>query len=170
MTGPAGNILGIRLRTLRGKKLSVRGGREGLFVPAGIAVGPRLFVAEGASDVCAGLDLRLPIIGRPSCNGGTSLIIEFVRTHDAREIIIVADADAPGQKGAERLAAMLLDRTKSAVRVISPPTMIKDLRDWKVAGAMLEDLVKVVESTKLRRAVPVAIRQARRRAASRRVK
>ncbi|MEN6452085.1 MAG: hypothetical protein ABFC96_16465, partial [Thermoguttaceae bacterium] len=51
MSDAAGKVLGIRLRLASGKKLSIKGGREGLFVPENLdqPVGV-LLVAEGPSD------------------------------------------------------------------------------------------------------------------------
>jgi hypothetical protein len=170
MTDVNGNVRGIRLRALNGRKFAVRGGREGLFIPADVAIGTRLFVAEGPSDVCAGLDLGLSIIGRPSCMGGIRMIVELVQNRKPREVIVVADADHPGPDGAELLAKTLLDRTQAAVRVVVPPDGIKDLRDWKATGATVEDVEEAVGRAELRRPIPLSIRRAQKHALENRVR
>ena len=104
MQDAGGNVLGFRLRLPGGKKLSVRGGKEGLFVPEGIDAHGLLLIAEGPTDTAALLDLGFNAVGRPSCTGGVKLLVDLVRKHRPSEVVIVADADTPGQRGAESLA------------------------------------------------------------------
>lgn len=61
----AGVLTGIRLRLADGRKLSVRGGPEGLFVPADLGQPERLLIAEGPTDTASLLDLGLAAVGRP---------------------------------------------------------------------------------------------------------
>ena len=72
MTDAQGDVLGIRLRLRNGRKLSVRGSKEGLFLPAGLEGGQQLLVAEGPTDTAALLDLGFAAVGRPSCTGGAA--------------------------------------------------------------------------------------------------
>src|SRR5262249_14899950 len=100
MRDASGKIIGIRLRLAFGRKLAVRGSKDGLFVPADIDVEApaQLFFTEGVTDAAALLQLGFPaVIGRPSCSGGIKLLGELVQRVQPRGIVIVADQDAPGQ-------------------------------------------------------------------------
>ena len=82
MSNAAGDVLGIRLRLPGGKKLSVKGGKEGLVhsrrgplrLPSGRLL---LLIAEGPTDTAALLDLGFSAVGRPSCTGGVKLLVEL---------------------------------------------------------------------------------------------
>ena len=150
MSNAAGQVLGIRLRLPNGKKLSVRGGREGLFIPEGIGAGDRLLIAEGPSDTTALLDLRFPAVGRPSCMGGVKLLVELVRKLKPSAVVIVADGDAPGRRGAESLAAALVAYC-SEVRTITPPAGVKDAREWKRSGATAAEVEAAIGAAAVRK-------------------
>jgi phage/plasmid primase-like uncharacterized protein len=72
MRNANGKVVGIRLRRPDGRKVSVTGGHEGLFIPRGrdLYPGEPLLIAEGPTDTAALLDLNFMAIGRPSCTGG----------------------------------------------------------------------------------------------------
>jgi hypothetical protein len=170
MSNATGMVTGIRLRLPGGKKLSVRGGKEGLFIPEGLPTEsphpsplPKgegtsvsspslstnhypptttLLIAEGPTDTAALLDLGFDAVGRPSCMGGVKLLIDFVQHKKPTNIVIVADADAPGQRGAESLATVLLAYSQS-VRIIAPPSGVKDAREWRRSGATAADVQQV---------------------------
>lgn len=131
MVDATGRVVGIRRRFDDGRKLSVRGGHEGLFVPSGLSTTGTLYVAEGPTDVAALLTLGLNAIGRPNCRGAVELCRELCR---GRVVVIVADADKPGREGAQTLAAELATVAES-VRVVEPPSGTKDIRAWVQAGA-----------------------------------
>jgi hypothetical protein len=149
MRYPSMQVCGISLRPLMGKKFSMRGGTNGLFIPRDLA-GDHLFVCEGPTDTAAMLDLGFAAIGRPSCSGGVPLIVELLKAQRIKELTIVADGDEPGQKGAEQLAraARLYCVT---VKTITPPLGIKDARAWKLAGATSRDVQRVVANAYARR-------------------
>jgi len=138
--------IGVRLRLPDGRKLSVRGGHEGLFVP-GVAPGSSdLWVTEGPTDAAAALDLGLAdVVGRPSCAGGVQIFVEFVGRRRPARVVIVADNDAGGQTGAARLAAQLALYVPD-VRVVTPPPQHNDLRAWLRAGATRADVERVTEA------------------------
>ncbi|MCL4205538.1 MAG: toprim domain-containing protein [Pirellulaceae bacterium] len=150
MCDPARRVLGVRLRMASGHKLAVKGGREGLFVPIDLDIDDRLLVTEGPTDCAALLDLGFCAVGRPSCSGGVRLLIELVQAQRPAELVIVADGDAPGQRGAENLAAVLVAYSR-AVRVITPPSGIKDSREWKRRGATAADVAAVIDVAPVRR-------------------
>jgi len=150
MVDHAGHVLGVRLRFPDGRKLSVTGGHEGLFIPDGLDYSRPLVIAEGPTD-CAGLlDMGFPSIGRPSCSSGVRHCIELVRAHWPLDVVVMADSDPPGRRGAESLAIALLPYARS-VRVICPPDGIKDARAWKLAGATAADIRKLIDGASLRR-------------------
>jgi hypothetical protein len=130
-----GRLIGLRLRMAGGRKLAVRGGGNGIFIPRDFPPSPdRLLVAEGESDTAALLDLGFAVVGRPGCTTCTQLLARFVRVGAPREVVIVADNDARGRRGAEVLAKRI--RLHCAhVRVVAPPFPLKDARAWKQAGA-----------------------------------
>ena len=152
MTDPDGNVLGVRLRRPNGFKFAVKGGREGLFLPAraGDVISP-LYICEGPTDAAALLDMGFrDVAGRPSCTGGIKLLVELVRRRRPREVVIVADGDEPGRLGADNLATVLV-AYGPAVRVIAPPRAVKDVRDWLRAGGTRADVEKAVGAAPVRR-------------------
>lgn len=147
-------IVGIRLRSWTGHKWSITGGREGLFIPRGLTFLEMLLIAEGPTDTAALLDMGCEAVGRPSCSGGVKLLVDLVRLRRVKEVVIVSDVDThgAGQRGAESLAVALTPYCPS-IRVIAPPGGIKDVRDWRRAGAGHDDIMAVAEVTPARRLV-----------------
>jgi 5S rRNA maturation endonuclease (ribonuclease M5) len=126
MCDATGRIIGIRRRFPDSKKLSVRGGREGLFMPQDLNGENPLCVCEGATDTAALLTIGVMAVGRPSCSGG----VAYLKTLCVdRCVVIVADNDAPGLRGARQLKEQLDDAS-----VIVPPAGIKDARSWIAAS------------------------------------
>jgi phage/plasmid primase-like uncharacterized protein len=152
MVDADGNTLGVRLRRPDGFKFSLKGGKEGVFLPAVNPDGDkRLLVCEGPTDATALLDLGFPnVIGRPSCTGGIKIIVDLVRRRTTSAVIIVADGDEPGQLGADNLASVLLAYVP-AVQVIAPPVGIKDARAWLQAGGTRADVEQAIQAAKVRR-------------------
>jgi hypothetical protein len=149
MANSSGHVRGIRLRRPSGRKFAVTGGKEGLFNPDGLA-GDVLLIAEGATDTAALLDLEFSAVGRPSCTGGTALLVELVRARKPRQVVIVADADAPGQRGAAALASVLVLYVPD-VRIITPPAPHKDARAWKIGGATHADIQVAIGAAPVRK-------------------
>jgi hypothetical protein len=155
MSDPAtGIVVGIRLRKPNGTKFAVRGGKDGLFLPVtGQVAGEPLLVTEGPTDTAALLDLGfLNVAGRPSCSGGVRHLVSLVRTRRTAEVVIVADADEPGRRGAAHLASILRVYCP-VVRVIEPPPGVKDVRAWKQAGATRADVERLIEAAPDRRLI-----------------
>jgi hypothetical protein len=148
MRDTAGKIIGIKFRDSRCEKWSMGGSREGLFIPADLRADGPLLITEGITDTAAMVDLGFAAIGRPSCTGGGAFLVELVKGKD-REIVIVSDTDTPGVTGADRLANHL--RTYSAsVRVIAPPSGVKDARAWRNAGATHADVMAAIKRAERR--------------------
>jgi phage/plasmid primase-like uncharacterized protein len=156
MTDAAGAVVGIRLRRTDGRKFAVRGGHEGLFAPTQVlttahAEPGSLIVCEGPTDAAALLHVGfVAVVGRPSCTGGVKLLVELAQRRRPTEIILVADGDEPGRRGAGDLASVLVAYV-AAVRVITPPAGIKDARDWLRAGATRADMEAAIAAAAARR-------------------
>ena len=149
--------IGIRLRTPEGKKYAVKGSRNGLFIPQGVFDTSEqiLFICEGESDTAAMLSLGFDVIGRPSCQGGSDHIIEFIKGR-RRKVVIVADRDVPrdnpdgtqlrpGVDGARRLGNDIKSLC-SGLRVLIPPA--KDIRAWYNDGATAKDVKSLLKNKK----------------------
>ena len=124
MRGKRGQVVGIRRRFLSGPKSSVKGSRCGLFIPQGLSGQGPLLICEGPTDTAASLDLGYDAVGRPNCNSGVQELTGIVR---GRDIIIIADSDDVGIKGAE-MAAKFLMLYCNSLRIFIPPA--KDIRQW----------------------------------------
>ncbi len=152
MTDAAAVVRGIRLRRPEGYKFAVKGGREGLFLPAKSAERhSTLYVCEGPTDTAALLDMGFTkVAGRPSCTGGIKLLVELVRRDNPREVVVMADNDEPGRRGADNLASVLTAYA-TGVRVIAPPDGIKDARAWLRAGGERGDVEQAIGAAAVRR-------------------
>ena len=138
-----GKVIGIRLRTMQGKKFSVVGSREGAFIPRRRYAGP-LYVAEGPTDTLALLSLGLDGIGRSSCHGSVRIVCHVAKRYGSQEVVVIADTDDPGVEGANAAANAL--GHVAEVRIIRP-LIGKDIRDWVRAGATADVVRSVVNNT-----------------------
>jgi len=135
---PSSEVVGIRLRS-DDRKWAVKGSHAGLFIPFN-RISKKLLICEGPTDTAAGLTLGYFAVGRPACLGCEQMIAELIREACLSEAIIVCDNDAPGIRGAEKLAQALQCRTVCVV----PPT--KDLRAFVSAGGTAQLLESLTES------------------------
>jgi hypothetical protein len=138
-----GKVIGIRRRFQDGRKLSVPGSRTGIFIPTGLASEGLLLICEGPTDTAAALDLGFNAIGRPNCSSCVDITAKLVK---GRDVVVAADGDEVGKRGAERLASTLALYCIS-VRIVHPPKGVKDLRQWFLAGLDNETLKKIIEHT-----------------------
>ena len=136
-------IVGFRTRSERGEKFAIRGSRSGLFIPHGVALDGTVFVVEGPTDVAAMIDMGMEAIGRPSCMGCEEEIARCVRR--SREIVVVADRDEVGVRGAERLVRTI--GRDSHVRIILPPMNLKDARQVANYGGVKSDWMELLRDT-----------------------
>ena len=133
-----GKICGIRLRSIEdGSKYAVKGSRAGLFIPNQQRRN-NLWICEGPTDTAALHGLGFCVIGRDCCTGGREDISLYIKRHSPTNIIIVADPDEPGQKGAASLRAYL-----GRGRIVTPPA--KDVRAWVGSGAGRHDVMSLIE-------------------------
>lgn len=139
-----GRVIGLRRRFPDGFKCAMRGSKSGLFVPVDLAGDRRLLVCEGTTDTAAALDLGFDAVGRPNCNSRIAMTARAARGRT--EIVVVADADDVGERGAMKLADALVLHF-SCVKVIVPPDGVKDLRAWLQGGLRSERLQGVIDGT-----------------------
>jgi hypothetical protein len=144
------DVVGIRLRRPDGYKFAVKGSKEGLFLPATVKEeASPLLIAEGPTDTAALWDMGFRnVVGRPSCTGGIKLLVELVR-RQPRDVVIVADADPPGRRGAHNLASVLAVYAL-AVRVIIPPDPFKDARAWLRGDGKRMDVEQAIAAAPVR--------------------
>jgi hypothetical protein len=148
--GAGGGIIGIHLRLPSGRKLAVKGLRQGLFIPdAAPAPGGQMLIGEGMTDAAALVQLGFPAMGRPSCSGATKLVCEYYQRHESTDVVIVADVDEPGQRGASNLASVLLCYVPT-IRVITPRVGSMDARAWLAAGATADAVRAAIDAAPAR--------------------
>ena len=129
------DVVGLSLRAPDGRKGFIKGGKRGLVIPERLATtGPEIFVVEGASDAAALHSLGLPVVGRPSNNGGADQLAEFLSEYE--RVIILGEYDPkpngkwPGWDGAVAVAGKLARTWRRTVYFAMPPRGSKDVRTW----------------------------------------
>jgi phage/plasmid primase-like uncharacterized protein len=130
-----GNVIGIRLRCPQtARKWALKHSKAGLFYDhhAMRSKVCRLWVCEGPTDCAALLSIEMDAVGVPSAGGAADLLVALARRVQPAEVVICADGDDAGRRGAERLRDALL--IVAAVRIVSPPEGIKDARAWVLSG------------------------------------
>ena len=142
MHDASGKPIGVRLRYPNGRKMSVRGSKSGLFMHEGDHSRGLLLVAEGPTDAAALHSLGFNVVGRPSCNGGTKYLYEFINWK--HEVVLIPDKDKPGIDGAESVAKMLKVKTKQ-VKIVEPLGSCTDAKEWVVGGLTRYKLEILIE-------------------------
>jgi hypothetical protein len=129
-TFPAKNecleIVGMQRIFPDGSKRMVNGSKIGVIVPFGLDWQSTIFITEGISDTVVATDLNLNAIGRLSCACGNKILTELITDTD---VVIIADADEPGIKGAKKLRKDLQKHSKYGIIYIVPES--EDLRTWR---------------------------------------
>ena len=159
-----GRVVGLSLRSERGRKWGATGGKRGLTLAEDVpgAAGPWLLV-EGASDTAAAGALGLRAIGRPSNTGGVDELAERLVDEDA--LLVLGERDEkeggawPGKAGAIATAEKLAAAWGRPVRWSLVPNGCKDLRDgcgklpaddpaaWAARGAELLAAIEAAAET-----------------------
>ncbi len=150
--------IGLRVRTMEGKKFAVTGSSNGLFIPT-IGVYPDsdsiLYVVEGPTDTATLVAMSAAGIGLPQTGGGVEYLIQFIEGR-RRDVVIIADHDEakerpdgtlwyPGVDGAYRVAEAIRGHTRN-LKVIQPPKN-KDVREWYKAGGTRESIDMIAGNT-----------------------
>ncbi|MFC1782020.1 hypothetical protein ACFL02_00355 [Planctomycetota bacterium] len=149
LSNAQGRIVGLNRRFANGQKQIIASHKTGLYLPNNLPVnmaGMTLLVTEGGSDTAAGLDLGFWSVGRFNCTHGAGLLRKLLRDRQPSTVVIIADQGGPGKRGAEGLASALLPYT-SILKVIEPPKLYKDLRDWLRGGANHREIAQLIENT-----------------------
>ncbi|MBN2585023.1 MAG: hypothetical protein JXL80_18320 [Planctomycetes bacterium] len=153
MTDDKGRVIGINRRFRDGSKKLFFGHKAGLYLPGDLPMdlsGQTLLICEGGSDAVAGLSLGYWSVGRFSCSAGADFLRRLVRARRPHEVVIFADGDGPGLRGAEALAVALLPHV-ARLKLLEPPERIKDLRAWLKDGLTFEELRMCVAKSPYRR-------------------
>ena len=151
-----GAVIGTAYRDADGGKDFAKGGKRGLILPwplapyAGTTEAAPVYLCEGASDTAALLALSLDAVGVPMAGYCGELLAGLLA---GRHVVIVADADDAGRRGAAKIAAALVSVCAS-VRTIEPPDGAKDARAAVIAGADARAFGELV--AKAERFAPVA--------------
>lgn len=134
--------VGYRFRRRDGRKWSLKGSQEGIFMPKRFDPTRPIFITEGPTDATALLDAGLRnVIGRPSCSGGQRDIVALLDEHRRTPVVILADPDDPGIAGAERLAGQL----PNPCIVITGEVDIRDyVTGFRRTGVAAEVILEVV--------------------------
>lgn len=149
MRDDSGKIVGIRLRSLAGDKWSVRGSKQGIFLPWRES-DVTAYVVEGPTDAAAGLTLNLFTVGRPSCSGGLYDLKAAFQRLNVRRVVIIADNDEDKYAG-ERKFNPGIDGAASLARTVAIPCCVvtlpcKDLRSFLNNGGDLEMLESITKN------------------------
>jgi hypothetical protein len=127
-------MIGIQRRFPDGGKVWVPRSRNGLFIPLMKSFEGNVFVTEGLTDAAALVDMGFRAIARSNCQTGLDYIKQLLRTHKGvLQVVVVADNDPVGQKGAASLARGLYGLVEN-VAVLEPPSEYKDVRAWYKDG------------------------------------
>lgn len=127
-----GNVIGIRLRYLDGSYYSIKGSRNGLFIPDRRLTG-NLLVVEGMTDALAAHDARMVVVGRPSSTGGTDFLLQLIRGLEPPLVGFCIDNDPTGSLAQRATLDGVIRAVKAlpkAVKIqVSFPPVGKDFRD-----------------------------------------
>lgn len=132
MKDETSKAIGIRLRNEKGEKWAIKGSRQGLFY--GDLNSKKAYIVEGVTDTAAMISLGLTAIGRPSCLGCEDMINQTLRANKIGSVVIVADNDEAGLRGATKLQSQL----KIPSQLWIPPC--KDIREFICLGGTKEIL------------------------------
>lgn len=155
MRDDTGAVIGLRTRTIDGRKYAVPGSRNGLFLPVAVEGGEgTICVEEGPTSTAAVVEMGMDCIGRPSCSACVDMTVRWL-AKQRRPVCIIANADSahdiagkvvfPGQEGARALASALVGQVPS-VKVILP-LRGKDSREWLRSGGTRYQLVQAIRAT-----------------------
>ncbi len=111
-----------------------------------IAAGSRIWVVEGEKDADNARALGLE--ATTAAMGAGKWRKEYTETlKGAREVIIIADKDAPGRRHAFDIALML-HAQETPAKIIEVPGSGKDFSDWAAEKGDIDELQSLANSTK----------------------
>lgn len=136
----ASKIVGISFRHPDGSKTCLEGSRRGLIIPTDTTPVPGvpLYLAEGASDTTALLSVGATAVGRSAAcmtRRAFGWLTVFLAMQRFDDVIVLADCDDAGKKGAAALASQLKQYNSDwRVRWALPRMGYKDVRDQIADG------------------------------------
>jgi len=141
-------IAGMQVRFPDGVKCSVTGTQIGVFVPKTIMAHDGIIgVAEGLSDAMAACELGIKTVGKWNCSTPHETLLTLIvgKFKPTKGILIFADNDGPGKKGAVELRGMLKTYLPNLpTKTIVPPLGVKDLREYKRLGLTASGLRDII--------------------------
>lgn len=133
-------ITGMQVRYPDNSKCSVKGTEIGVFVPKTImAHNGIIAITEGLSDAMVSMELGFKTLGKWNSDTPHDTLIMLVmeKIKPSNGIILFADNDEPGQKGAKDLKQLFKTYAPGMhTKIITPPTPYKDLRAWRSEGKL----------------------------------
>lgn len=122
-------LVGCRNRRRDGKKWSLKGGREGLYVGRKLDLKMPLVVTEGATDAVAAYQAGLVnVVGRSNCMCGGRHLARLMRNNPRTPIILLADPDEVGEDYGKDLAFKSGNPTIVLAGSVDVRTYVKTLR------------------------------------------
>lgn len=141
MYGSTGTLAGVRYRRRDGRKWSLKGGREGVFLSSGFNPNAPVFVTEGPTDAAALIEAGVAnVIGRPNCSGGVQIVHDLLGP--TVPVVVLADPNEVGTAGAERLSMTLPNPCIVLVSDSDVRDFVVTFRDRKLAA---EAIVKTLK-------------------------
>lgn len=125
-----GRVIGVRFRDRSGRKWTMGGSRNGLFIPVRKQATPPQLIVEGPTDCAAVRAQGFSAIARPDARGCEHIIAEYLAQFEG-VVGIVADRDSNGTglEGAKSLQRYL-PRGRAVVLL---PKQHKDVREYYAA-------------------------------------
>jgi 5S rRNA maturation endonuclease (ribonuclease M5) len=141
-------ITGMQVRFPDGVKCSVTGTQVGVFVPKTIMAHNGIIgVAEGLSDAMAACELGIKTVGKWNSDNPHETLLTLIieKFKPSKGILIFADNDDPGQKGAAELRRLLKTYLPNLhQKTITPPQGIKDIREWRTKGLTSNTIYNII--------------------------
>jgi putative DNA primase/helicase len=124
---------------------NVNGTRRALYRLPEVLAAESVLIVEGEKDVESARSLGLVATCNPG--GAGKWCEEYSETLRGKHVAIIADADQPGRKHAQQIAASLFDKVES-LKVVEFPTS-KDLSEWLETGGNREVLLGWIEDARV---------------------
>lgn len=140
-----GLMVGIRLRTAAGRKWSVTGGHDGVFLctepPQYTA-----YIVEGPTDSAAAITLGLFPIGRPNCRSAIAHTQVTINRLRIKRCVVLRDNDVPGldpkrpyeQPGCDGAIALARELQVPVGSMVLPTKDLRKFLEWGGTRAIIE--------------------------------
>jgi putative DNA primase/helicase len=122
---------------------NLSGARRALYQLPEVLVAKSILIVEGEKDVETARKLSLVATCNPG--GAGKWRDEYSESLRNKRVAIIADADEPGRKHAQAVAASLYGKAES-IRVLELPAA-KDVTEWIQHGGIRETLLELIRST-----------------------